>query len=496
MRNANSPFAGSPVVAWLFAAGLVAIPFDATPGIGFLGELGYELSFPFFALASCFAVFILLAGGGVPPDRSLVLRIGSVMLLVVSLSYLANLSDINTAVFRERRGFGKFATSLLVIVYGLALAWLAEQFDPRHYTTIVARFVCWSALIASIYFAFEFFGTRGLLGGLYSQIDQLIHSRQADVINAWDGRVNEKVLYGWDQRLRSVSFEPPAFGNYTGFAWPWVWYSALKAPPERRLRAWALLAFFTLVILFSASRTGLIMLGANVAIIAVFTSIYTRGTGNSESAAAARLVLPIVALLTLGLGASWTALNFDEVVQSLMLGDSVSNISRLGFQIAALQMFQAHPLFGVGLGQSAFHMVEFVPSWIFQSPEAAPTMIYPAAPWPNVYSVYARLAAEMGFVGLLGWTVLWPSLAFKLASDARAVSSPDGALISYHHPVILNCLGVLVSGIATDTFRTPMIWVALGLSCSILVRSRRARPTASASFEAPDPELALPRSQQ
>lgn len=473
--NALSPFGRSRLLTVLFAIGLVAIPFDAIRGISALGELGNELSFPFFAAAIAVAFWKSLTGAESRFLASPSLRIAAVALTVILVSFAVNFSDIVTIIFRERTGANKFATSLLVILYGFALAWLSEQIDEDRIVPLVARFIGWSAAISSAYLVVEFAGKHGLLGGAFDAIDGIIHTRQADIINAWNGTINEKVLYGWDPRLRSVSFEPPAFGNYTGFAWPWVWFAALKAPSERKLRSWGLLLVFTAAILLTQSRTGILMLAANLAVMSVIRLLYGGRNADGEAAAVVRLLGPVVLLTMLAVAAVWTLARYDSVVAGLMQGDSVSNISRFGFQTAAFQMFVHHPLLGVGLGQFGFHAIDYLPDWIFRSPEVLPMITYPAAPWPNVYSIYGRIAAEMGLVGVIGWVSLWLGLTARLSSQVRRLARAGAAGITLPYPIILNCVGVLVSGIATDTFRTPMLWVGLGLGCGVLARARPAR---------------------
>jgi hypothetical protein len=478
MPEVQSPVASSLAVKWLFAAGLITIPFDAVIGVGALGELGYELSFPFFSMAILLTLVLSVTRGSALLSRSLAFKIGLGVLAVVFASLIANLPDIIDASFRERSGFNKFSTSLLVLLYGLALAWLSEQVEPGRAAAFVSRFVCWSALLSMLYVGFELLGRTGALGGLFQVIDGLVHTRQADVVNPWDGSINQRVAYGWDERVRSVSFEPPAFGNYTGFAWPWVWYAAWKATPERKLRAWALLGLFTLVIVFAASRTGLLMLIVNTATIALLAAVYGPRRGKGEAAAAARLLFPVILVLGALTGAVVAASNFGDLVFGVVQGESVSNITRLGFQVAAINIFAAQPLFGVGLGQFGFHVAENMPDWAFRSPEVRPMLTYPLAPWPNVFSIYARISAELGLVGLLGWVLLWTGLALKLAARAsrdRILGSP---VVSWHYPVILNCIGVLVSGFTTDTFRTPMMWIALGLGCALLRRELQQSSTA------------------
>jgi uncharacterized integral membrane protein len=460
-------------------AGLATIPFDAVRGVSALGELGNELSFPFFASAVlCLAIDSVRQGHNRLRD-SLALRIGGLFLLVILLSFAANAGEITTGFVRGRAALPKFATSLMVVLYGVALAWLAEQVPVEAYRKQIARLVGWSAAIAIAYALFELAG-RSVLRAPFAIIDSLVHSRQSDLINSWDGSVNQKVLEGWDQRIRSVSFEPPAFGNYTGFAWPWLWYAAVAAPPGKRLLPWLLVTAMTLTILLSQSRTGLLMLGANLAGLAALFLLYAQPRAQGEAAAALRLLLPVsAALFATGLAYRLWAQS-QGMIDEIVLGDSVSNLSRLGFQAAGLTIFQQHPLFGVGLGQFGFHVLEALPSWAFLSSEVRPMVTFPEAPWPNVYSLYVRLAAELGIVGLVGWLLLWPALFLRVATYARGRADQVPELRFAAYPVALNCLGVLASGIASDTFRTPMIWITLGAAAA-LVRATQPMRGSSAS---------------
>jgi O-antigen ligase len=156
-------------------------------------------------------------------------------------------------------------------------------------------------------------------------------------------------------------------------------------------------------------------------------------------------------------------------------------------------MFMDHPAFGTGLGQYGIHVADYLPAWIFVSPEVRPMIIFPEAPWPAAYSLYARIAAELGLLGLAGWLALWLGMALRLTGRARAASASGGPRIGAHFPVIMNCIGVLISGIASDTLRTPMFWIALGLGCGILLRERPARLSRGPAPARLPPPHRLPR---
>ena len=472
MQQASTSFIPARSVGLLMAAGLLFVPFDGVRGVSALGELGNELSFPFFAGAIAIGLVMGLRTGEARLQNSLALRIGAACLAVIALSYAVNAGAINSGEVRGRAALPKFTTSLLVIVYGIGLAWLAEQVPPGEFRKRVARYIGWSAAIAIGYALFELAG-RSILRGPFTLVDALVHSRQSDIINSWDGRINQKVLFNWDERIRSVSFEPPAFGNFTGFAWPWLWFGAVAAPAGRKLWSWALLTAFTATILLSQSRTGLLMFAVNLLGLGALAFLYARPRASSEAAAAMRLVLPSAMLLAGIVVALRTLDQSQALVDRVVLGDSVSNLSRLAFQSAGLSIFLAHPLVGVGLGQFGFHVADALPAWAFLSPEVRPMVTFAEAPWPNVYNLYVRLAAELGLIGLLGWCLLWSNLFFRLGRQARAADQLDFTLRFAAYPVALNCLGVLASGITTDTLRTPMLWISLGLACSLVRQDKR-----------------------
>lgn len=449
----------------LFAAGLVLVPFDAFRGVAFLGELGNEASFFLFAPA-----IALMALGALGRDLhslldSWVLRIGAAALAIIGLSFFANIDGIIGTVVRERSAIGKFATSLMVVGYGFSLAWLVEQLGAEKAHHAITRFVCLSVVIALAFLPIEWLGERGYLGGLYEAIDGIIHSRQSDIINAWDGSVNDKVLYDWDERLRSVSFEPPAFGNYTGLAWPWVWYAAVSAETSRRrMLGWTLLIVLTIAIIATDSRTGMLLLAVNLAAMALIATLYGRVGQSREAVVAARVLAPTAVGIAGLVGAAWLYVYYDQLVPGLVAGDSVSNLSRAALQISGFEMFADNPVFGTGFGQFGVNVAPYLPDWAFRSSEVGPMITFPEAPWPAAYSLYARLGAELGLLGLIGWVGLWLGLALKLA-QAR---TDGGRSVLLHWPVIMNCFGVLASGIASDTFRTPMFWVAMGIGCALV----------------------------
>jgi hypothetical protein len=478
-QRAPAPNSVDRTILFLLGVGIVLIPVDGAKILGALGELNGLACFPPFAMSIALAIYSL-SRSGLAGIRG-AFWVTAVASVILAASAVANADTIVGGVFHDRSGLSKFTTSLSVILYGFALAAVIESRPPERLAGILTLCVALSVVACLLFGALEFAAKHGASTALYTTLDHLVHSAD-NPINPWDGTINLKLVYGWDPRLRTLSFEPPAFGNFSGFAWPWLLYGVLAGRTASRIAYAIALALFTLLILVSGARTGWLMLGANVAVAVVLRAIYFTPS-RQPLLALMRLAAPIGCAGALAFFLWNFAANYDAFVRRVVGGDSISDLSRAASQIAAFRMFLAHPLFGFGLGQFAFHEAEFLPVWGFLSSEIWPSIIYPNGPWPAVYSMFGRLAGETGVAGLGGWCALWIWLFFRLIVAERAFRMGPAAVGRLAYPLAMSCVDVLVSGTTTDTFRTPMIWVSLGLSFAFL-RVAGAPSALRASLEA------------
>jgi O-antigen ligase len=239
------------------------------------------------------------------------------------------------------------------------------------------------------------------------------------------------------------------------------------------------LSAFTGLILLSQARTGQLLLASNVMIFVGLRYVFAPPHGHYRPLLVSTIT--IVGALGVLTGLAVASASLDDFTRSVVAGESVSDLSRLAYQTSAFAMFAGHPIVGVGVGQFAFKAIEFMPAWAYFSPEVSSSMTHPAAPWPNTYSLYARIAAETGILGLLGWLTLWLSAIALLLRDSTAYARRFGRLPFTTYPLVMNCVAVLVAGITTDTFRTPMIWIAVGGTAALLagVRQRLAQAEGS-----------------
>lgn len=445
----------------LFAIGVALIPIDGVKGVSALGELGSEMSFAPLLAAALLSLYAATLPGPHPPRRMVWVAAGALGL--IALSALANLPSIISAEFHDRGGPAKLATSGMVVGFGLALALAVETRPRAEFARSLVIAVAVSAAACIVYSMAEFAAHHGVRVPGFDPLDRFFHAGRDAAVNPWNGLVNRKIVYGWDNRLRSLGFEPPDFGNFTGFAWPWLVFALMIGRSGSRGLFLAIACLFTVLILAAQARTGWVMLAGNLGALLLLRGLFFNSTP-SLCLAFARLLFPVACaglLIALGIH-QWT--RFYSIVNHVVDSDSVSDLSRLASQTAAYRMALAHPLFGFGFGQYAFHLANFMPAWGFFSDEIKDALTYPAAPWPASYSIYARLAAETGVIGLGAWIALWTALMWKMVRDQRQRLANGRGVQAITYPLVMNCAGVLVSGVATDTFRTPMIWIALGLS--------------------------------
>lgn len=456
--------------AILYFLGVCVIPFNGVKGVGALGELSHELSvyvfMPLIGLAVA-SFFLSPRQGATKGNGSPIFHIFGAMLVALALTFVVNISDIATSYFHDRSGFAKFAVSIMVVFYGMGLCWVTYRLVPGRWQHLIILPVAISVILCLGYSAFELLNQRGILAGVYTKINHIVHANSNNLIISWNGKVNLKVTEDWDTRIRSLCFEPPAFGNFSGFAWPWLLAGFMSNKGRMRIFYGALVVLFTGLIVIAAARTGWVLLTCNLFVLGALRFIYLAPKPFAYNPRLGRASVAATVTVLMA-AAAYYMINFDHIVQKVISGDSVSNLSRLASQVAAIDMFKDRVLFGVGFGQYGFYVTDYMPEWGYLSYELRPWLIYPTAPWPAVYSMYARLAAEMGLVGVVGWISLWLFMSYKIVVKARQYLNLHGRLPVMAYPLVMSYFCILTSSITTDTLRTPMIWISLGLGCAFL----------------------------
>jgi len=462
----------------LFILGVIAIPFTGVYGFLPLGELQNVLSVYLFlvTMALTFASRLHKQKGEsdlhIKRDATYLLpKIMLLTLLVIGVSFLLNFSDIIHGEFRGRTAIEKYTTSTMVVLYGFGLAYVSYYLgDENSWREIIMWPIAISVAICAFVAGLEMLSWFSAAAeSIYMPISNIVH-----MIDYTENHVQTMADMADIGRARSVCYEPPSLANFAGFAWPWMYAGFRGAKPKAKPLYLILWALCTLLILAAWSRTSAVLLVGNILVLFLLRFVYLPPkTPNpvfykATSAVILTSIFSVVAVFMF---------NIDAMISYVVSGDSVSNITRFASMATGFRMFLGHPLAGYGFGQYGFHILEYMPGWGYYSWEISTWLVTPTAVWPPVFSIYARFAAELGLLGLVLWIGIWFGLARSIWRITLIYQNATGQMLLLAYPLIISCYGVLLSGLAFDSLRTPMMWITLGLGCCYLhdVRSRLSK---------------------
>jgi O-antigen ligase len=145
---------------------------------------------------------------------------------------------------------------------------------------------------------------------------------------------------------------------------------------------------------------------------------------------------------------------------------------RLESWAGGLNLFLAHPLTGVGLGQARFNYMPYLPDWAFSE-------IHPEA----IHNSFIEVAAEEGLLGLVPLLGLW---FIALRSIRRSWNDPE--LSDYARALFIALIGQLAFLAFTPMVRDMWFTLALGAAMGHIIQARitpapvrRASPVTSSA---------------
>ncbi|MGN6311953.1 MAG: O-antigen ligase family protein [Xanthobacteraceae bacterium] len=424
---------------------VLLLPITGLSGIGAFGEL--KGSATVYVLTAVILVAVTTQLNRIQIPRPLFI-FATCLLIWLLVSAAVNFEGIMTSVFHGRGGFNKFATSSVVLIFGIATA-IACTTSFQRASDVERLFVnpLIAAVIACAIFAvpeiLSWFSSAGEL--LYKVSTGLLHTAEHE-----KGRVTG--------RLISLAFEAPDLSYFCGFACPWALFAYRVRARNRPLLNAPILAAMPLLLalgmlLLSNSRTGLLMFGGLIFAELIYWGLM-RGMRLGVLALVA--VIPVFAAVLL---VPWIALNH---VDATLAADDVSTTSRLALFSAQLSIFAHNPIFGVGFGQFGFHAYPVLPSWAWDS--------YEVTNWfetfddlPPTFNVAGRLGAELGAPGLLIWYGFWAMAIVRIARGALR-QRRDSSLNFLNAALLGSIFSLILGGMSNDPFRRPETWILMAIT--------------------------------
>ena len=257
--------------------------------------------------------------------------------------------------------------------------------------------------------------------------------------------------------------------GFSVFKWRWRWFTV----------EWMLLGWGLMVLVFTYSRTGLA-----ITLILLFLSIIlfipNRGSQkNGEKVSRWRPVLfrlgiagLLVVISVMMIFIAGTRSNYFSRIWRYWTEDTrtssyleyIAFSQRFIYWQTAYNMYESHPVFGVGLGNYAFFFQENLPDRPYNSvPEILRivTQSQRAGRLITSKNLFARLVAETGIVGLATF------LAFLVAVFGCSLYLwiSDGKREKYWGVAgLLGLMAFLLTALSTDSFAVPNMWVVFGFT--------------------------------
>ena len=352
------------------------------------------------------------------------------------------------------------------------------------YLTVALLPESWDDLNASLRWLYSGFGMALLWGSL--QAVYIVHFSRPyfNWISDIQTFLSTRKLF--TTRVSGLTYEPKWFAEQICFLLlPWLVGAVLQ---NRSVFKWryrrltvelGLLAWSVIVLIFTFSRSGLLILGV---VIVVSLFIFDPRGGGEVAASGGeratkrgrRLTQTILALVVLGLAVFlagsqnrffsrlWRYWTEGEIQNKTFL-EYIGFRSRLAYVETAWRTFEAFPVFGVGLGNYALYFDEMLPDQPWNRNPEIIRLITPSDDTIRLITpknLYARLLAETGLLGTIAFTT------FVIAVLGCVLflwfsRGPDQKYWGLSGLLALIIFFLVM--VSFDSFAVPNMWVVFGL---------------------------------
>lgn len=440
----------------------MAIPFSGVAGFSFLGE---------YAMEGAFYVFLLVLMLAVPHVKNMkvprpFMLLFALLSVAVFFSFIFNVDSILGASLKGRTGVNKYISSIPVMYFGFLVAILTfnvvKNGESLYRSVVKPSTLIFGFCVAVSLVEFGAWFSDSLLS-VYDLISQVFRAGRWPSFSPG--------------RLQSVTFEPSVFGLFLGYMFVIAQLGrAVHAGKKERYFKYLFWIVVALMVVANARTATVLLVGlaGGLAVCRVLLRL--------NDTLQRIVIFAVFPLLVIGFGSSLVYIH-DIVVESILAGDSVSNLSRYASNVAAFSIFVDNPIFGVGLGQYAFVAYDMLPEWAWNSYEINNWFVDPDFTWPPVYSLPLRIGAELGVFGLVSWYGVHCYILNVLLRRIRQ-QERVGAEARIGKALLSAVFYVFLSGISYDSFRNFSVWVLLGVIGAYVVardpESQFSRARASA----------------
>lgn len=424
---------------YCFCVSAFMLPFVSS--IDIFRKILYPLGSGFFlfsCIGICLWIMHIRSGSILLPSKKISF---CVVLFIISIiiSGIANIENMLHLEWQTVLGVNRFIMSIFLITMQFLISiyayniWIRSEYIHH----IFFNCLLYGFVVSGIVGILEIISIFGVLdvSSILSFIDDL-----------YRGDLGRQAF-----RVSSVAGEPSFYAIYLGFITPFLLWKYYKCGSIFMLFCVNLL-FLMVLGTYSRTAYGIILLECFVYSIFFYKEIFRKKFKYTRK-------LFVIEILFFLFMVNFFSIDFVGDVFGVfctLIGDNafsqMSNLTRLGSSIAALNIFYEYPLFGIGYDQFAYFASEYYPDWAYQSMEIKKLAInYTSRSfWPSVYNYYARLLCEVGVVGFLSFILIISSV-FKEAYKSLVRSSNEKTkmfLVSF----LGSCLSMFSGSDLSDVF--------------------------------------------
>ena len=471
-------------IAW--AAVILLLPITSLPLLSRLAgnTMVAPASFiPLVWLVLFWFIFYIANKGSIPRESIPFFFFISIVIVVSASAFF-----LDTPPFKDGNILGTETSAIFTLAIGatfylVTASWLAQSR---------------SRLISTL----KWINISGLIMILWAMIQvvyiYMFQGKFPDFLFEFQQLISTRALH--TSRITAFAFEPSWLAQQLNLVYLPFWLAAtINGWSTFHFRLWKftlenILLGIGVGILFLSSRIGTLSLLLIIAFLCIYLNVYLARRLQLWSLARfvrfpslfqkiVRSLLPIMILLAfLGIyllgtvvlvyGLShvdWRLARFFQIKSLDQLKSLTSNIyllfnylafaERYVYWVAGWNIFNAHPLLGVGLGNAGFYFQHALPAYGWSLPEVMQVYFREAA-LPNIKSLWVRLLAETGIVGFSSF-IAWCYVMVRTAWSMRLNTRIPFKVIGWCGLFVL--IAFVSEGFSTDTFALPYLWISLGI---------------------------------
>ena len=449
-RRARAPFGIRNIVRSVFIVSILLYP--ANGGLVNIGALGEARTEPYVVLnmlvmpISLYFIFSTNYRKILRP----ILLIAATFFFAIFITSLASSYAIMENSYKGEIGAIRLIKGCLIPAYGFFFAALFARFSVENFSRNILRPLFASAWVVAGVGIIE----------IFSWYQSSLRTAFVTLFAPFYSQMRRgETVFG---RVQSVTFEASNFGFYVVMTLPLLLCIAY-ASRRKAVKFTAIFLFITLFVEATASgRTSVI--GSVLSSLSFAGLTYALNKSRNFSLMSkifVSLLIPLMIVFSVAPLVYISVFN-DAIVEAMLRGDNLSNVSRFSTISMQTALFRENPLFGVGFNQYGFHVYDMLPPWAVNW-ETMAWLDDPNASFFPSFSIYSRLAAELGIVGLMVWVSIFSILSHRVITRANEVSrrglTPNlGALILSLH------VGLIFVGWTIASLKIMNIWMTVGLS--------------------------------